>query len=120
MQQDAVMACIGLWYVSATAGRVANRMPPLWRTCLGALGGYSVGLPTASGGAATMGDHGPFENGPMAAVQEHWRKRHATRPVQAIETPRIGERYPPIGVGESVRGDEMRRDQRGFRSRSLW
>jgi hypothetical protein len=39
MQQDAVMACIGLWYVSATAGRVANRMPPLWRTCLGALGG---------------------------------------------------------------------------------
>jgi hypothetical protein len=65
------------------------------------------------GGAATMGHHGPFENGPRAAVQQHWRNRHATRnpqPVQAIETPRIGETYPPLVWARASQADDTRRD----------
>lgn len=78
--------------------------------------GRLLGLSTASGARPPWA----IRIRARAAVQEHWRNRHATRPVQAIETPRRGERYPPLEWARSVPGDEMRRDQRGFRSRSLW
>ncbi len=81
------------------------RWPPMadlpWRS------GRLLGLPTASG-AATMGHS---KTAPGQQCKNIGGK--GTQPVQAIETPRIAERYPPIGVGESVPGDgrdETRRD----------
>jgi hypothetical protein len=106
------MACRGLRYVSATGGRVASKKPPLWRTCLGARGGL-LGLPTASGARPPWATMGHSKTAPGQQVQQHWRNRHATRnpqPVQAIETPRIGETYPPLEWARASQADDTRRD----------
>jgi len=79
------------------------------------------------GGAATMGHHGPFENGPRAAgattlAEQARNPQPATRP--SYRNTAYWRDVSPIGVGESVPGrrHETRRDEtkEAFRTRSLW
>lgn len=58
-----------------------------------------------------MGHHGPFENGPRAAGATTLAEQARNpQPVQAIETPRIGETYPQLEWARASQADDTRRD----------